>query len=231
MKIPFTASARTAMLIGMENFSNPEGAIIELVKNTYDADSPCCYMLFDGNDGQLTEIYIIDYGCGMDISTIQDCWMQIGTDDKQRNVETGNGRIKSGAKGIGRFALNRLGSMATMLTRKDGQDAFIWNVNWNDFNAPDKKINEVMADLDVVELEEIQRSLSRLAIRFNVSLPEFSLGTILKISNLADKWDEEAIKHLFSSLQDLVPPFNIPAFQLYLYVSGSKDYGKIEAKR
>jgi len=124
MKIPFTASARTAMLIGTENFSNPEGAIIELVKNTYDADSPCCYILFDGNDGQITEIYIIDYGSGMDISTIQDCWMQIGTDDKQRNVETGNGRIKSGAKGIGRFALNRLGSMATMLTRKDGQDAF-----------------------------------------------------------------------------------------------------------
>lgn len=231
MKIPFTASARTAMLIGTENFSNPEGAIIELVKNTYDADSPCCYILFDGNDGQITEIYIIDYGSGMDISTIQDCWMQIGTDDKQRNVETGNGRIKSGAKGIGRFALNRLGSMATMLTRKDGQDAFIWNVNWNDFDAPDKKINEVMADLDVVELEEIQRCLSRLAIRFNVFLPEFSLGTILKISNLADIWEEDAIKHLFSSLQDLVPPFNIPAFQLYLYVSGSNDYGKIEAKQ
>lgn len=231
MKIPFTASARTAMLIGTENFSNPEGAIIELVKNTYDADSPCCYILFDGNDGQITEIYIIDYGSGMDISTIQDCWMQIGTDDKQRNVETGNGRIKSGAKGIGRFALNRLGSMATMLTRKDGQDAFIWNVNWKDFNVPGKKINEVMADLDVVELEEIQRCLSRLAIRFNVFLPEFSLGTILKISNLADIWEEDAIKHLFSSLQDLVPPFNIPAFQLYLYVSGSNDYGKIEAKQ
>lgn len=231
MKIPFTASARTAMLIGTENFSNPEGAIIELVKNTYDADSPCCYILFDGNDGQITEIYIIDYGSGMDISTIQDCWMQIGTDDKQRNVETGNGRIKSGAKGIGRFALNRLGSMATMLTRKDGQDAFIWNVNWNDFDAPGKKINEVMADLDVVELEKIQRCLSRLAIRFNVFLPEFSLGTILKISNLADIWEEDAIKHLFSSLQDLVPPFNIPAFQLYLYVSGSNDYGKIEAKQ
>lgn len=231
MKIPFTASARTAMLIGTENFSNPEGAIIELVKNTYDADSPCCYILFDGNDGQITEIYIIDYGSGMDISTIQDCWMQIGTDDKQRNVETGNGRIKSGAKGIGRFALNRLGSMAKMYTRKEGQNAFIWNVNWKDFNVPGKKINEVMADLDVVELEEIQRCLSRLAIRFNVFLPEFSLGTILKISNLADIWEEDAIKHLFSSLQDLVPPFNIPAFQLYLYVSGSNDYGKIEAKQ
>ena len=54
MKIPFTASARTAMLIGSENFSNPEGAIIELVKNTYDADSAYCYILFDCTDEQIT---------------------------------------------------------------------------------------------------------------------------------------------------------------------------------
>lgn len=230
MKIPFTASARTAMLIGTENFSNPEGAIIELVKNTYDADSPCCYILFDGNDGQITEIYIIDYGCGMDISTIQDCWMQIGTDDKQRNVETGNGRIKSGAKGIGRFALNRLGSMATMLTRKYGQDAFIWNVNWNDFDAPGKKINEIMAELDVVNITKIQACISDLERKFKITLPEYSTGTILKISQLSDDWTEEKIFHLFDSLQDLVPPFNIPAFKQYLYVAGYSDLGKIETK-
>lgn len=36
--------------------------------------------------------------------------------------------------------------MAKMYTRKEGQDAFIWNVNWKDFNVPGKKINEVMAD-------------------------------------------------------------------------------------
>ena len=57
MKIPFTASARTAMLIGMENFSNPEGAIIELVKNTYDADSAYCYILFDGTDELTIALY------------------------------------------------------------------------------------------------------------------------------------------------------------------------------
>lgn len=171
MKIPFTASARTAMLIGSENFSNPEGAIIELVKNTYDADSAYCYILFDGTDEQITDIYIIDYGCGMDISTIQNCWMQIGTDDKQQNVQTANGRIKSGAKGIGRFALNRLGSQAVMYTHKNGEDAYAWKVDWNDFNAPGKRINEIMADLEVVSLEEIRCSLSGLAKRFNVSLP------------------------------------------------------------
>ena len=64
----------------------------------------------------------------MDIPTINDCLMQIGTDNKQQNIETANGRIKSGAKGIGRFALNRLGSKAIMYTHKDGQDAFSWKV-------------------------------------------------------------------------------------------------------
>lgn len=55
MKIPFTASARTAMLIGSENFSNPEGAIIELVKNTYDADSP--YWILFSERGKYKEFW------------------------------------------------------------------------------------------------------------------------------------------------------------------------------
>ena len=49
-KIPFKVSARAGKLLGRENFSNPEGAIIELVKNAYDADSPSCYILFDGEN-------------------------------------------------------------------------------------------------------------------------------------------------------------------------------------
>ena len=46
-KLRFDVSARTAKLIGMENFSNAEGAIIELVKNTYDADASHCSLVFD----------------------------------------------------------------------------------------------------------------------------------------------------------------------------------------
>ena len=39
IKIPFKVSARTARLIGRENIATSKGAIIELVKNGYDADS------------------------------------------------------------------------------------------------------------------------------------------------------------------------------------------------
>ena len=230
MKIPFTASARTAMLIGSENFSNPEGAIIELVKNTYDADSPCCYILFDGDDCQYSDIYIIDYGSGMNIDTITDCWMQIGTDDKQQHVETTSGRIKSGAKGIGRFALNRLGDQAVMYTHKKEENAYVWKVDWNDFNVPGKKINEIMADIEIVPLVMIQEKLSSLANRFKISLPNFTTGTILNIRHLADSWNDETLSHLFVSLQDLIPPFDIPSFQQYLYVAGNDNFGKVEAK-
>lgn len=230
MKIPFTASARTAMLIGSENFSNPEGAIIELVKNTYDADSPCCYIFFDGSGTHYTDIYIVDYGCGMDISTITDCWMQIGTDDKQLNVQTLSGRIKSGAKGIGRFALNRLGGQAVMLTHKEGENAFSWNVDWNDFNAPGKRINDITAELEILPLAEIQERISFLSKRFNVSLPSFSTGTILNIKKLTESWNIDSFSHLFVSLQDLIPPFDIPSFQQFLYVKDVADYGKVVAR-
>ena len=46
-KISFTVSARTARLIGRENIASSKGAIIELVKNCYDADSKICIVYFD----------------------------------------------------------------------------------------------------------------------------------------------------------------------------------------
>jgi hypothetical protein len=46
-KIPFKVSARAARLIGRENVSTPESALIELIKNTYDADAKTCILIFD----------------------------------------------------------------------------------------------------------------------------------------------------------------------------------------
>lgn len=50
-KIPFKVSARTARLIGRENVATAKGAIIELVKNGYDADSPFSIVLIDNRYG------------------------------------------------------------------------------------------------------------------------------------------------------------------------------------
>ena len=50
-RIPFKVSARTARLIGRENAATSKGAVIELVKNCYDADSRYCIVLIDNRLG------------------------------------------------------------------------------------------------------------------------------------------------------------------------------------
>ena len=84
-KIPFTVLARTAQLIGHQNFSTPEGAVIELVKNCYDADAKNAIILFDNLDADPNNhsLYIIDNGIGMDDEIIRKFWMMIGTDNKE----------------------------------------------------------------------------------------------------------------------------------------------------
>ena len=61
-RIPFLVSARTARLIGQENFSNMQGAIIELLKNSYDADATVSLVVFDEIDenGKYQKLYILD---------------------------------------------------------------------------------------------------------------------------------------------------------------------------
>ncbi len=228
MKIPFSVSARTAILIGSENFSNPEGAIVELVKNAYDADSQYCYILFGEGESAKRSLYILDWGTGMNDKIIETCWMRIGTDDKLYNDKTESGRVKSGAKGIGRFALNRLGKTVEMLTfTKDGR-GYDWRVNWSDFDKPQTSVSEITADIDTISLVEGHRFLSELGKEFGITFPQFETGTLLKVTDLNDEWNESQLKHLFSSLQDLVPPFNIPVFEIFQYVQGKEGYGHIE---
>ena len=53
-------------------------------------------------------IIILDNGSGMNDKIIKTIWMNIGTSDKEVNAYSKKGRLKTGAKGIGRFALEKL---------------------------------------------------------------------------------------------------------------------------
>ncbi len=199
-KIEFTVSARTIRLIGRENVANAEGAIIELVKNAYDADANNCIVYFDNKyntpPNELSKkeyfeflaenksiakyytpnvfgdyllnkktdnnsikdltiffhsksaLYIIDNGEGMNKEVIKKGWMHIGTDFKLNDIYTPKGRIRSGAKGIGRFALDRLGDNGEMITLpKSTNLGYNWKVNWSDFEEENVIIGKVTADL------------------------------------------------------------------------------------
>ena len=118
-------------------------------------------------------LYILDWGTGMNDKIIETCWMRIGTDDKLYNAKTESGRVKSGAKGIGRFALNRLGKKAEMLTFTKEGLGYDWKVNWSDFDRPGTSVSEITADIDGITLEEGHLFLSNLEKEFGISFPEF----------------------------------------------------------
>lgn len=228
-QIPFTVSARTARLIGQENFANAEGAIIELVKNGYDADATICVIIIDPiNDS----IRILDNGDGMTDSTIRNQWMTIGTDDKKTNFRT-KSRIKTGAKGIGRFALDRLGKSSIMVTKTIDSESLVWDVDWNQFEGTGAVISDVKATLQLGnssffdELSEIKR-FSGINEEFTDLWIE-EKGTLISIDGLKDVWDEKNTESLFSNLEILVPPLETNIFQIFLYSTLEPNkYGKVQ---
>lgn len=301
-RIPFKVSARTARLIGRENVATSKGAIIELVKNSYDADSPFCIVLIDNKYGvyhkklsnmdynkllalgiepnllssiyQLDEdtytekpdvpieqigilrqqlqkntvLYIIDAGEGMTGDIIRNYWMTIGTDNKSSNFVSHGGRVKAGAKGIGRFALDKLGEQCEMFTffnskvhvDKNEEDdttsykGYYWSVNWNDFEKNEATIDKIGAELEGIEdntyLDYFNNLPLPTSLKQSVVSKMLCHGTILKISQLRDIWDDEAISRVFEDLGVLVPPSENQEFSIFLQsLDNPKMYGKVES--
>lgn len=301
--IPFKVSARTARLIGRENVATSKGAIIELVKNGYDADSPFCIVLIDNRYGvyhnklskddyekllelgieqnmlnsiyqisddiyieknnvnieqigylkqQLrknTVLYIIDAGEGMTGDIIRNYWMTIGTDNKHSNFVSHGGRVKAGAKGIGRFALDKLGEHCEMLTffnkevyvdeDKDGNqtpyEGYFWSVDWNDFEKDEATIDKIGAELEGIKGSTYMNCLNNIdlptSLKQIVAAKPICHGTILKISQLRDIWDDDAISRVFEDLGVLVPPSENNDFSIYLQsLDNPTKYGKVESQ-
>jgi len=214
VKIPFKVSARTARLIGRENVSNADGAVIELVKNSHDADANNALIVF-GKD----ELYIIDNGHGMTDEIIRNMWMTIGTDNKELEPYTPNRRVKAGAKGIGRFALDRLGSKVEMFTLPRGKrTGYRWSIDWTKFDGKSLTVEDVQADLEEInnlnledKIKSVTKDLTNLA---NMNLGQG--GTVLRIEMLRDIWTQTAIGALFQNLESLVPDMENDSFSLNL---------------
>lgn len=234
-KMKYNISARTTILIGREGVSRADGAIIELVKNTYDADADFCYIGFDIENDKM---YILDNGIGMTKDVIENFWMLIGTDNKKYNYLSDKKRVKSGEKGIGRFALDRLGSKCTMYTKNKKEKLIYWFNDWNKFEEVGKTLNEIEADFSYLDEDlydyipkEIKTQLSNIlqekineAIEIGKEPPVFSMdtGTMFVIEGLRDKWTINEIEKMFSVLGFLVPPGE----QTQYYIFAQKSFEK-----
>ncbi|TIW79071.1 MAG: ATP-binding protein, partial [Mesorhizobium sp.] len=143
--LKFKPYARLLTMLGDQLIRNEQVALSELIKNAYDADATWVKVTFEGFDGSFragtdAKIVVEDDGQGMSSDVIENHWANPATPlklmDKNANRRTTpSGRIVQGEKGIGRFALLKLGRDVKMTTRPTGSpDENVLELKLADFN-------------------------------------------------------------------------------------------------
>jgi signal transduction histidine kinase len=201
---PFSVSARVAMQLGRESISSSVTAILELVKNAYDADSDSVKIRFADLNTPLPTMVIQDDGKGMSADELKDNWMVIGTANKVAvGRSKSKGRILTGEKGLGRLGLDRLCIRTRVQSITLGAEhAVELDVDWLKYEQTESRLEEVshplfrIPNLDVDPLTGETKAYPK--------------GTRLILDGLKDKWDEAAIAELHGELSLLISPFSGP---------------------
>lgn len=204
----FKPKARLIRTIGEELISNDIVAIIELVKNSYDANASIVVIDFSGKvavtkvkskknetitlrfiEKEGTSISITDDGYGMNLNTIENAWMQPATNFKKNPLNKNQNRRFTGEKGIGRFASSKLADQLHIITKQISKNEIIVDFDWTLFSN------------ESVFLDEIK-------INWYERYPELikDSGTSLVLKNITSIWDEDKIRELRVALSRLLSP-------------------------
>lgn len=130
----FRPRARILKLLGDQLIGSPRLAIFELVKNAYDADASKVFVQIIGVDTSEPSILIFDDGMGMNLQTIRDVWLVPAHDhralQREEGRRTAKGRLPLGEKGVGRFAVHKLGDVIQLVTRAEGMPECVVDIDW-----------------------------------------------------------------------------------------------------
>jgi len=210
---PLRPRARLLHTLGSELISSDQIAIIELVKNAYDADATRVLVRFNG---PLVEgagsVEIIDNGHGMALETIQQAWMEPATAFKRRKKRSERfQRRVLGEKGVGRFAASRLAHELELVTKRAESEHEIWVFfDWRQYESDNTYLDEIESLWEITVPKEIcpTGALASLwKIRGEIRPEEMDHGTLLRMSKLRVTWSEDKFKELRISLSRLISPF------------------------
>lgn len=208
--------ARIVRTIGDQLISGPEAALIELVKNAFDADSPSVNIkITPPEDGDWTDdkgsITVIDTGHGMSAADLLDKWFEPATSDKvSRRLSPEKERTMLGAKGVGRFATARLGSKLHLKTISFVSDGPL-------------EVSEILVDWDLFE-QTLYLDQVDIEIVTRDAVSGESPGVTLQIYGLRDQWTKRQLELLVRELRRLASPIKAreDEFRIYLDVSDFK---------
>lgn len=187
-------AGRHVLTIGRDLIQDKYAAIVELVKNAYDADSKDVVITFKKNLEDTFDIVIEDHGHGMSRDVVINKWMVPSTNDKLQRKLSPNGRVMQGRKGVGRYASSVLGDNLLMETTHDGVTTTVY-IDWDLFNKAD-----YLNDVDIL-IETTPSNLPQ-GTRLTISNP------ISDLSEWIDKKNKKvnAIDTLKFELRKLISP-------------------------
>ena len=191
----------TFRLIGRDLITDRVTALFELVKNCYDANAQNVTVAFEniGAGKKNSIIRIEDNGYGMSFEDIRDKWMVIGTSSKRSHPYSPEPYHRKcvGEKGIGRFAVDKLGDYVSIITKKKGEEKWLkvdidWAAYYREMNGEEElrlftDMENAYSYLDTTDINES--------------------GTKLIISLIRDPWTKKEIEHLMREISKIVSPF------------------------
>ncbi|MBA7477764.1 Adaptive-response sensory-kinase SasA [subsurface metagenome] len=216
----FNIDARVILTLGRDSIKNHTTALVELVKNSYDADATKVWIdIFCRSSNKY--IRIVDNGCGMTEGEIDKYWLRIGYSEKRTNRFSNKKRRKTGEKGIGRISSDRLGSILNLKTKSINSDIVGIAINWDDFDVEGKDLTSV--PIKILDNPQISNLISKNS--------NFKTWTELEINNLRQNWIKNDIANLHNELSIFSPPFKkVIDFEIYLNNDIAEEYnGKIES--
>lgn len=208
-------AGRHILTIGRDLIQDCYAAVVELVKNAYDADSPDVNIEFRAKpDRSGYAIVITDHGHGMSRDTVIHKWMVPSTRDKLDRRQSPSGRIMQGRKGVGRYAASILGTDLLLETVTPEGEKTTLLVEWNTFEAA--------TYLDDVEI---------LIETAEVSEPSGTRLTMTGDGELLGEWNQKQFDKLRFELKKMISPvsaaisdeLNDDEFRISLEVDGFPD--------
>ena len=178
-KAHFRVSPRVLEPLGAEQLQDPALAVLELVKNSWDADATKVLIsVHPGTKGGV--IAVRDNGHGMTVDDFRERWLVIGISHKRGEETSENGRPLIGEKGLGRLSSSALGREVVITSAREGKRGFVARVNWEDLKAA-RTLEDYLIPIEVgraragtrIEIRDLRAEWQQAHTDFLVTHAEF----------------------------------------------------------